>query len=216
MTIIFDYDGTLHKTDKIYGISFRKAFENLVNLGYEKPHYYSDEYLSQFLGINSIEMWELFRPGLPEEIKKESSEIVGAEMINQIKAGNSVLYDGVPELLNKLKKSGHNLIILSNCKAAYQKTHRDFFNLDRWFSEYYNCQDFNFAPKTEIFKTIKENNEGPFIVIGDRSSDIEVGLKNDLVTIACDYGYGSEDELKEATYHVSSPLEIIDIVENLK
>ena len=50
----------------------------------------------------------------------------------------------------------------------------------------------------EIFKFIKEKNEGDFIVIGDRYVDIEIAKVHNLFSIGCSYGFGTIDELEDA------------------
>ena len=84
MTLIFDWDGTLHNTLHLYGKAFRIAYRELVESGYAPPKYYSDEEMSQYLGMNAPDMWNAFMPELPQEVKKAASDQVGREMVRLI------------------------------------------------------------------------------------------------------------------------------------
>lgn len=216
MTLIFDYDGTVHNTAHLYGCAFRKAYERLVADGYAEEHYYSDEDMSKYLGMNAEEMWHDFMPDLPPEIMKKTALEVGSEMVNQISQGSAVLYDGISEALDKLKSMGFKAVILSNCHREYLDAHREHFHLDRWFDGYYCAEDFGNAPKEEIFTHIKKDfPDEKYIVIGDRYSDFKVGTVHGLPTVGCAYGFGDESELSVCTAAAESPSEIVSAVESL-
>lgn len=215
MNIIFDWDGTLFQTAPIYGKAFRKVYQNLVKEGLAKERYFSDEEMSKYLGMNSIDMWNSFMPELAETKKNESSALVGSEMISLIDNDEAKLFDNTKETLDKLVEDGNTLIFLSNCKHKYLEANREKFKLDKWFSDYYCCEDYNFIPKEEIFLSFKDKFKGLFIVVGDRGSDIKVASDNNLLSIGCIYGYGNSDELSEATYLIENIREIPEIIKEL-
>lgn len=208
MTLIFDWDGTLHNTLHLYGQAFRAAYEELVQLGWAPLHHYSDEDVSAFLGMNATDMWNTFMPALPQEAKQSASDRIGREMVQLIEAGEAVLYEGVPAMLDQLKSQGHTMVFLSNCKHTYQEAHRRFFRLDRWFSGYFCCEDYENSPKEDIFPCIADRFPGPYMVIGDRASDFQVAQSHGLKSIGCEYGFGSLDELRMADFLVQSCNEI--------
>lgn len=214
-TIIFDYDGTLHETSHLYGEAFRYAYSYLVSKGLAIEKTYTDEETSIYLGMNAIDMWEAFMPDLDKDIKAKASGMIGQKMDELIVAGYARLYDGCIAMLDELKSEGYKLLILSNCRHAYLKEHRSYFNLDRWFSGYYAAQDYGFIPKHEIFKRLKEDYEGDYLMIGDRQSDIDAGVLNGCKTIGCTYGYGSKQELSKADYLIDNIDQINIILKNL-
>lgn len=211
--IIFDYDGTLHNSIKIYKPAFMKAYDYLVVNGYaKKREFEEEEEISKFLGLSAKDMWNTFMPNLPKCEKEKCSSIIGESMIEYIDKGKAKLYDGTIETLNKLNEYGYKLIFLSNCKSSYMNKHIEKFNLNKYFIDFYCSEDFHFIPKYEIFKFIKEKYQGDFIVVGDRFVDIELAKKHNLFSIGCSYGYGNDDELKDADYIIENIKDIIHIL----
>lgn len=209
MTIVFDYDGTLHNTKRLYGCAFRKGYAMLVQEGYATERYYADDEISCWLGVNAPDMWHSFMPGLPEEMMQKASMLIGQEMISGVLRGEAVLYDGVTEMLRELKDAGNRLMILSNCRHAYMDAHRQALGLDSFFDAYFCAEDYGFIPKEDIFKELQRlYPDDRYIMVGDRASDIEVGIRHHIPTIGCLYGFADEGELQAASVTVSSPQEI--------
>lgn len=213
--IIFDYDGTLHNCLKIYKPAFIKACDWLMENGYPVKDSYSDSEIGYWLGFNSSDMWSMFQPELPPEKREICRKIIGAEMELQVRNGNAELFPGAENMLGKLKEMGCTLIFLSNCRVRYWQRHNSVFGLDRWFDYFYCAEEFDFIPKYEIFRLIRPQHKGDFIVIGDRFHDIETASINNLKSIGCAYGYGSPQELEKADIIVDNISEIPSAVEQL-
>ncbi len=214
-TLVFDWDGTLHNTEALYGAAFRKAYSYLTDNGYAMPRTYTDREVSVYLGMNAVDMWNTFMPHLPEEIKRTASDIIGKEMTDGVRGGRAMLYNGALDVLAKLKGCGFYLVFLSNCKRAYMTAHREVFELDSYFSDFYCCQDYDFKPKREIFAYIKEKHVGEYVLIGDRYSDIEYACENGAYSVGCTYGFGSKDELKNADVLADDIRKLPQIIEGL-
>ncbi len=210
--IIFDYDGTLHNSIRIYAPAFREAYKYLVEKGYASERGWHDSEISNWLGYSSKDMWNNFMPNLPNKEKEKCSSIIGSHMLKCLDNNLAQLYKNSIDTLNYLRNKGYNLIFLSNCKISYMNKHKKLFNLDRYFNEFYCTEEFEFKPKYEIFSSIKEKYQGDFIVIGDRYVDIEIAKKHNLYSIGCLYGYGSEEELKSADIRIYNILELTNIL----
>lgn len=209
MTLIFDYDGTLHNTLRLYGTAFRKAYAMLVEEGYAPEHIYRDEDISKYLGVNAPDMWKDFMPQLPDKIWQKASAMIGKEMIDGVLGGQAVLYDGVGSVLSTLKQQGYRLLILSNCRTAYMDAHRKALGLDRWFDGYFCAEAYGFIPKEKIFPRLRDAfPDREYLMIGDRDSDFRVGTVNGLRTIGCAYGFGTKEELAPCWAVIRSPEEL--------
>ncbi|NLA70123.1 MAG: HAD family hydrolase [Clostridiales bacterium] len=206
---IFDYDGTLHETIRVYEPAFRKAYEYLARNNLMEPRTVTTEEIASYLGFSAKDMWDSFAPEISEEDKLHCSSLIGDEIINQIKEGNARLYSNAIDTLKALKAKGNTLIFLSNCKEQYMNENRNYFGLDRFFDDYYCCEKYDYAPKYEIFSTIKEKHSGEFIVIGDRFHDMEIAQKHNLKSVGCLYGYGSPEELECASVRIDDISQIL-------
>ena len=212
MVFIFDYDGTCYETLGIYGEAVRTAEKWANCQGFFASHSSEDRVLRKYLGMNALDMWREFLPDAPEEIRRQGSMIVQEGMLEGIRLNRGGLYEGIPGLLEKLKATGHVLLILSNCTIKYRDAHWKAYGLDRWFSEFYCSEAFGGIPKEEIFKTLSKEYPGEYLMIGDRHSDMKVGYEHGFGTVACDYGYGSQKELETADYHAKSVQELEELL----
>lgn len=207
-TLVFDYDGTLHESLRIYAPAFRLCYGQLESRGLAPSRKWQDSEISRWLGVSAKEMWESFLPELSPEEKDRCSRQIGEEMLRLIFAGKSKLYPGALEVLQSLKDDGHTLIFLSNCKRQYMEAHRECWGLGQYFSAFYCTEDFDFAPKWKIFAALRPSLPDDCIIIGDRIQDMEIAQKNHLPAIGCLYGYGTREELSSAACLAESATEI--------
>lgn len=211
-TIYFDFDGTLHNSIKIYAPAFRKAFDFLVENKKAEPREWKDEEISRWLGFNRIEMWDDFMKDLEESYKKTAGSIIGREMRSQMLSGKACLYDNAEEVLQELKNRGFKLVFLSNCSISYMEAASEAFKLGGYFDEMICSEMYDFIPKHEILKIIKNNNMMNQVIVGDRFHDIEAGVKNDIYSVYCQYGYGEEKEGSIASAKITDIREILALV----
>lgn len=213
--LIFDYDGTIHESMKTYAPAFRNTCKWLADNGYMTEKDYTDKEISCWLGFNSTDMWNNFLPDADIEIREKARIMLGDDMARRTENGKGALFPNAEQVLIELKKQGHTLIFLSNCRIKYMELHSRVFGLDRFFNCFYCCEEFDFIPKYQIFRLFSLQHKGQYIVIGDRFHDIETAVKNGLKSIGCGYGYASDGELKNADIIVSDITEIPQAVKNL-
>lgn len=82
------------------------------------------------------------------------------------------------------------------------KISRKLFDLDRYFDDMYCAESFNFIHKDEILAKIKSRYPDKQVIIGDRFHDIQTGLKNNIESIWCEYGYGKAVEAEGSTFKI--------------
>lgn len=213
--LIFDYDGTIHESMKTYAPAFRNTCKWLADNGYMPEKDYTDKEISCWLGFNSTDMWNNFLPDADIEIREKARIMLGDDMARRTENGEGALFPNAEQVLAELKKQGHTLIFLSNCRIKYMERHSRVFGLDRFFNYFYCCEEFDFIPKYQIFRLFRLKHKGRYIVIGDRFHDIETAVKNGLKSIGCGYGYASDGELKNANIIVSDITKIPHAVKEL-
>jgi len=211
-TIFFDFDGTLHDSIHVYAPAFIKGYDYLVANNYAPARTWSHHEISYWLGYNSVDMWNSFMPKLDEDIRKIASKIVGDEISLQIRSGNGALYPKTIETLKYLTSKDYTLVFLSNCGTYYKDLVRAQFHLDLYFDEMICSEDFNQIPKHEILKQIIPNYMNDMVIVGDRFQDIESGLRNDIFTIGCEYGYGTETELNQSNYKIKELSQLMTLL----
>lgn len=211
-TLIFDYDGTLHDSMKIYAPSFRSAYQLLVEKGAAPERIWKDGEISKWLGYAPQAMWDALLPDVDPAMKREASLWVGKEMLRRIEAGEAALYEGAVETLAYLKGKGYALVFLSNCKTYYKEAHRRMFHLDRFFDTLICAEEYGFIEKHAIVAQLRSGWQEELLVIGDRHHDLAIGTKNGLRTIGCRYGFGSKSELETATVCIDDIRELCAIL----
>ena len=112
--LVFDYDGTIQETIKIYApaiFDIAKRLRTIYDVPVENPSYARME---SWLGLTNDEMWADFAPALPTAAKAAASARVGAYMRTLVRDGADPWYSGARDTLDRLKKQGYRMMILSN------------------------------------------------------------------------------------------------------
>ena len=190
--ILFDLDGTL--TDSKPGIinSIRytlnkmKINENNVNL-------------ELMIGPPLSESFEKYY-GLDNETARYAVSVYREYYAIKGIFENKV-YQGIPELLEKLKNNDKTLACVTSKAAFYAEQILKHFNLSQYFTRLVGSNmDLTCTHKTDLIKLalshFLENHNSDFVMIGDRVDDIIGAKKNKVVSIGVLYGYGSEQEIK--------------------
>ena len=215
MTVVFDFDGTLHDSMHIYPTALSSALAWLAEEGYAVKHEVTYDEAKSYIGLTSDEMWSICAPELPTDVRDRAAALVGQEMDALIADGTARLFPGVPEMLDAVCALGLELVFLSNCRIAYQEVSRKAFGLDRWFCDYFNSESYGNIPKEEIFPDIKKRHAGPYAIVGDRYKDLAVASAYNLPSVGCLYGYGTPEELAGATLLAETPAEVARALERI-
>ncbi|WP_062551979.1 HAD family hydrolase [Peptoniphilus phoceensis] len=210
-SIIFDFDGTLHNTIKIYYPAFSEGVKILRENGFAKDFELSEENVSKFLGEKPNFAYDLLAKDADEKLKKDVMTHVGKKMDENIASGIGKLYKGTVKVLEELYQN-YDLYILSNCRESYLENALDVYKIKKYFKNYYAAETFDYIPKDDIIKRERKNLREEIIFIGDRHHDILAAKNNDLKSIFCSYGFGDESEGKDANYKISSIEELLEIL----
>ncbi|MGR5589557.1 HAD family hydrolase [Peptoniphilus grossensis] len=210
-SIIFDFDGTLHKTIKIYYPAFSSGVELLREHGFARDFELSEKNVARFLGEKPNFAYDLIARGADDSLKREVMALVGKNMDENIKNGLGELYEGTLKVLEELSKN-YDLYILSNCRESYLDTALDVYGIKKYFKKYFAAETYDFLPKEDIIKKERQNIKEEIIFVGDRHHDMEAARINNLKSIFCSYGFGSEEEGKDASYKISSIGELLELL----
>ncbi|MFT8350791.1 HAD-IA family hydrolase [Clostridium saccharoperbutylacetonicum] len=209
--ILFDLDGTI--TDSGEGITKSVQYA-LKAFGIEVENI---KELNKFIG-----------PPLKDSFKRfynfddEKAEL-GLRKYREYYADKGIyensLYDGIVEVLDKLKKNDKKIILATSKPEVYAKEILKYFKIDEYFT-FVGGADFEETrvSKGDVIKyALKEAQVfdlSKTIMIGDREHDIIGAKENNIKSIGVLYGYGDVIELTQvrADYIVKNVDELIDII----
>jgi len=211
-TIFFDYDGTIHESLHIYRPAVEKAIDFLHVHGYSDVKLPNETTFYSFIGKNPQDMWETFVPYVPVELRNMASDVVSVTMKELVIKGEAKWYPNAKETLEELKKQGHQLILISNCKNYYLEVHDQQFHLAKYFDKLIASEAFSFQSKTDIIYSLLDNTFKSRMMVGDRLSDIEAGKHHHMFTIGAKYGYGTTEEMQHADVLIQSIKDVLKFV----
>lgn len=212
--VIFDMDGTLFQTNLILEPALEATFEQLRQKGQWTGITPIEKY-RDIMGVPLPVVWETLCPEHSPQIREQSNQLFQLALIEQIKMGNGALYEGVKSTLTKLAQT-QPLFIASNGQNDYLQAIAETYNLTKWIKGIYSIDLITSGNKSELVATVlKENDILNGFVVGDRSSDIQAALDNDLLSIGVRFDFAQEKELEKAEYVVSQFADILAIIESV-
>lgn len=128
------------------------------------------------------------------------------------------IYDGIPELLEKLKESGLTVLLITSKPLVFSEKIMEKIGLAKYFDHMVgpDLSDHSSDKKRLIEKAVDEYGlkEAECVMIGDTRYDIIGASDAGVDSIAVTYGYGKIDEMKEAgaTYMADSVKDIAEII----
>lgn len=130
------------------------------------------------------------------------------------------VYDEIPELLQTLKSDGHTLIVATSKPEKFAMQILEHFDLIKYFDFVAGASmDGSLSAKADIIKYALEKNNitdlKSTIMVGDRKHDIIGAIENNIDSIGVLFGYGSKEELEQAsaTYISEIPIDIIKLAD---
>jgi phosphoglycolate phosphatase len=197
--ILFDLDGTL--SDPKIGI-IRSILYALEQLKVAAP---PEAQLVQYIGPPLREGFSHLL-GIPEtDDRVEQAVKFYRERFSQVGLFENKIYNGIPELLQKLCDRNKQLYIATSKPQVYAQQILVHFQLAHFFQGIYGSElDGTRQNKAELIAYLLEQEAIPAesaVMVGDRKHDIEGGRQNHLISLGVLWGYGCDLELSEAGAH---------------
>lgn len=214
--ILFDLDGTI--TDSANGIT------NAVKYGIKKM---SDIYPELNIVLPEDDILRKFiGPPLDISFKKYiyDNQDKAMEFIKYYREDyngndglfNCTLYDGIYDLIKTLYNNDFNTYLATAKPLESAVRIIKHFDLDKYFTNMYGAiLGGAIKNKLDVLKeaSLKENfNKNETIMIGDRIDDIEASRNMGFDSIAVRYGFGNDEEFRDATYIADNIKDILDII----
>ncbi|MCR5815839.1 MAG: HAD-IA family hydrolase [Ruminococcus sp.] len=214
-TALFDLDGTL--TDSAEGIinCIRYALEQT---GREIP---SDDIMRRFLGPPLVVSFEQLC-GMSKEQAAEATRIFRVRYAD-IGLFENRPYDGVKEMLTRLKSAGIRIATATSKPEDYAVRILTKFGLIDYF-DFIGAATFDESRHDKIavlgytLDKLGIKDKSRVIMVGDRSNDIDGAHHYGLKCIAVRYGYGNDEEFKahSADFIADTPGDVADMILDTK
>lgn len=193
-TVLFDLDGTL--TDPGLGITNSVAYA-LKKYGIEVGE---REKLYSFIGPPLNESFKRYY-NFSDEKAMEAIEVY-REYFRSKGIFENEVYDGIRQLLRKIKASGRKVVLATSKPEEFALRILEHFELTEYFDVVAGASmDEKRNKKGDVIKYALEKSgltSESAVMIGDREHDIFGAQENGIDTIGVLYGYGSRDELEKA------------------
>lgn len=212
--MIFDLDGTLFQTETIVLEAFRLTYAQLAEENLYHGKVPADQDILGCLGMLLEHIWERLMPGTTVEVRNRADELMMHYENELLEQGKGKLYPAVVETLHALKAQGIRLFVGSNGQEDYVSDVTRHMGIDSLFDGLYSAGKYQTATKVDLVHLLLTNHQIQSAwMVGDRSSDVEAGKKNDITAIGCDYaGFRKSGELKGADAIITSFEELLTLI----
>ncbi|MCU6712419.1 HAD family hydrolase [Paenibacillus sp. J5C_2022] len=211
---IFDMDGTLFETDTLLIPVHERVFRTLREEGLYREETPSVDTLLGCLGMLLEDIWRQVMPGSTEEARKRADELLLQYELEGLAAGEGSLYPHVEQTLRVLKTRGVKLFVASNGLEHYVKGVAQHRGIAPLFDGIYSAGEYGTSSKVDLVARLLADHglqSSQVWMVGDRSSDVEAGKRNGLVSIGCAYArYGDGAELSDADRLIHDFRQLVD------
>nr|WP_297883945.1 HAD family hydrolase [uncultured Blautia sp.] len=194
--ILFDLDGTLTQSGEGITKSVQYALEKL---GKPEPDL---KKLEVFVGPPLLQQFMKYA-GLDEETAVKAVEYY-RERYTDVGIFENRPYPGVEEMLEGLKRKGYILAVASSKPERFVRRILDHFHLTGYFQEIVGSEmNGGRTSKAEVIEEAlsrlhMSGCRKDVIMVGDKEHDVLGAREAGISCVAVSYGYGTEEELKNA------------------
>lgn len=210
-TVLFDLDGTV--TDPGLGIT------NSVMYSLERFHIKVEDRTSlyKFIGPPLKESFAKYYRFSGEDIDR--AVVYYREYYSDRGIFENVLYDGIEEILDRIKSSGRKIVLATSKPEPFANKILEYFKIDGYFDFVAgSTMDETRVHKAEVITYALQScgitDLSSTVMVGDREHDIIGAKKTGLDSIGVLYGYGGREELMSAgaTHIAEQVADIIDLL----
>ncbi|MFC5984971.1 HAD family hydrolase [Marinicrinis lubricantis] len=211
--MIFDLDGTLFQTETLLVPAYERTFESLKQDGLYQGDTPPVDIMIGALGNLLEHIWQQVIPGASKELVQQADQRLLQFQIDGLKQGEGELYPEVKTVLSQLKAEGIRLFVASNGLEGYVKGVVKYKELEPLFEGLYSAGEYRTSSKVQLVEQLLSRHQIESAwMVGDRSSDVEAGLKNGLPVVGCGYaGFGKDTELTNASVMINRFSQLLEL-----
>ena len=208
--IMFDLDGTLTDSGRaiISSVEYALSHFEIANQPKEK--------LQTFIGPTLYDSFK--REYNMSDADCEKAISLYRYIYEKERKYDVDIYEGIPELIRRLKQKDCKVFLVTTKPIIFAERILEKIGLAKYFDDMVgsDLSDHSSDKKRLIEKVVEANRleKSECVMIGDTKYDIIGAVDAGVYSIAVTYGYGKEEEMKEAgaTYIVDSVKEIEELL----
>lgn len=209
-TVAFDLDGTLTNPERGLIAGFRYTFDKM---GIECDN----SRLVSFIGPPLFEEWQKAF-GVSAEFASEMLRVF--RVFYEVYGWwDNEIYDGVPEMLARLKSKGKKIVLATSKPEQFAVKILKLFKIDGYFDFIGGAADEKVRDKkSEVLeyslKSVGALDSSRCVLVGDRVYDAEGARALGIDSIGVTYGHGSREEIEKSgfDYVVDSPSAVARLI----
>ncbi len=216
--LAFDIDGTIFDAGEILLDAFQDGIKRFINMkGYKDLPVPTLKEIVSVVGIPTEDIFRILFPGLNKNEQNNLNDFCMENLAVMIRNDGGEIFSDVYNVLDLFYNKKYSMLIASNGRAKYVESTLETHDLIKFFSEPFIYPNENLKNKSAVLNYYKENiiDYGTMIMIGDRFTDREAAVENNIPFIGCDFLSGDVSELEGADVIVTEFSEIPLAVENI-
>ena len=183
--IIFDLDGTLWDSTGCACAIWNRVFDKHSEVDFKM----TQEKAAILMGKTMPEIGAVLFPEMEEEARMKIVDDFGDEEVAYLSEHGAVVYDGLVETLEELKKT-YDLYIVSNCQDGYVPAFMKAHQVEKYFSDIEMSGRTGMEKGRNIAFLMERNRISDAVYVGDTEGDEKAARFAGIPFIWASYGFG--------------------------
>lgn len=213
-TVLFDFDGTLVNTNDVIIASWQHTYKHYT--GHEESVEKITACFGEPLLITMAREFPDVDPLVSAEVYREFQKEKADELVK--------VFEGVPEMLETLKKEGFRMAIVTSRTRESALRYLNMFGLAEYFEDMVSCEDTDIhKPNPQPILLCLEKlgiEKDEAIMVGDSPFDIKCANNAGVKSVLVDWRITSDSEAlisdAKADYEIAEPMDLLRVVEGLR
>ncbi|MCB1138568.1 MAG: HAD family hydrolase [Leptospiraceae bacterium] len=209
--VFFDVDGTIFSSESIIKQVYHDNFQAFRQRTGKPQQLPALEAIMAQIGKPVRTIFDNLVPELTFEEREELSNEILSGLVKRIGAGEGHYYPGITETVHDLAGAGLKIFAASNGRKPYVDAILKACQIFDDFTEVPVLDYQTIHTKVELVARTMENHglsAEQCVLVGDRESDRQAAIQNNVAYVACAYGHGDAEEHKDAIRIISEPAEL--------